>query len=129
MPPVKIIEAGRPGFGTAIGRALRGRCPNCGRGQLLASYLRQVDHCAACGERYADIHSDDIAPWLTILAVGLVGTPVVVAVERQVDWPAWLPMTVWPLAALALALLTLPRAKAAIIATIWFTRSPGSEPS
>ena len=126
MSAVEILEGRRPGFGRAVGRALRNGCPSCGRGKLLAGYLRQVDACAHCGERYAEIHSDDIAPWLTILAVGLFGTPVVVAVERHVDWPAWLSMTVWPLAALGLALLLLPRAKAAIIATLWLTRAPGS---
>ena len=93
----------------------------------MASYLKQVDACAVCGERLADIHSDDIAPWLTILTVGLLGTPVAVALERLLDWPSWLSMTVWPFLALSLALIILPRAKAAIIATLWFTRAPGSE--
>ena len=123
-----MSEATRPGFRTAIGRALRGRCPNCGRGSLFASYLHQVDQCAACAERYADIHSDDIAPWLTILVVGLVGTPLVIAIETHLAWPSWLSMTVWPLLGVGVALAVLPRAKAAIIAAIWFTRSPGSEP-
>lgn len=120
-------EPSRPTFAAAIARALRNRCPACGQGRLLATYLKQVDACAVCGERYADIHSDDIAPWLTILTVGLIGTPIAVTVERQLDWPAWLSMTVWPLLALGLALALLPRAKAAIIATLWFTRAPGSE--
>lgn len=120
-------EPNRPSFATAIGRALCNRCPACGQGRLLASYLKQVDACTVCGERYADIHSDDIAPWLTILTTGLIGTPFAVTVERHLDWPAWLSMTVWPLLALGLALIMLPRAKAAIIATLWFTRAPGSE--
>ena len=122
-------EPSRPTFATAIGRALRNRCPACGKGRLLASYLKQVDACAACGERFADIHSDDIAPWLTILTVGLIGTPIAVTVERHLGWPAWLSMSVWPLLALSLALIILPRAKAAIIATLWHTRAPGSEPA
>jgi uncharacterized protein (DUF983 family) len=76
-------EPTRQGSATAIWRALCRRCPRCGRGRLFAGYLRQVDRCAACRERYADIHSDDIAPWLTILVVGLVGTPIVVAIETH----------------------------------------------
>ena len=39
------------------GRALRLRCPNCGRGPILESYNAVHDHCSACGFRYA--RSDD----------------------------------------------------------------------
>ena len=37
---------------TAIGRALLGRCPACNDGKLFRSYLKQVENCAACGERF-----------------------------------------------------------------------------
>ncbi len=117
----------RPDFWTVVRRALFRRCPNCGSGRLFTSYLKQVDQCAVCGEAYGHIRSDDAAPWLTVLVVGLVGAPIVAVIESLTDWPNWVSMTVWPLFGLLLALAVLPRTKAVIIAMIWFTRGPGSE--
>ncbi len=94
---------------------------------MFVSYLKQVDRCAVCGEPYGHIRSDDVAPWLTVLTVGLIGAPIVVLVESHTDWPNWTSMTVWPLFGLLLALAILPRAKAITVSMIWFTRGPGSE--
>lgn len=117
----------RPTLWTSVRRALARRCPNCGRGKLFVSYLRQVERCAECGERYSHIRSDDAAPWLTILVVGHIIVPVMFAVERRTDWPDWVAMTLWPALALGLAALVLPRAKALFVAVIWATRAEGSE--
>ena len=35
-----------------LGRALRLRCPRCGRSPLYARYFRMHERCAACGLRY-----------------------------------------------------------------------------
>lgn len=121
------FDQARPGLWTALSRALGRRCPNCGRGRLFASYLKQVERCAACGEAFSHIRSDDAAPWLTILVVGHVLVPILLTVEQNTSWPDWVAMTVWPVAALALAALVLPRAKAVFIGLIWATRAPGSE--
>lgn len=118
----------RPALGVAAWRGLLGRCPNCGRGRLLAGYLKQVERCPNCGEAYGHIRSDDAAPWLTILLVGHILMPVVLAVESTTDWPGWLSKTVWPLAALLLCLTILPRARTLFLSVIWATRGPGSEP-
>lgn len=119
----------RPSFLTAAGRALAGRCPNCGQSPLFASYLKQVEHCAVCGEAWGHIRADDAPPWLTILIVGHILVPPAIAVEAWELWPGWVSMTLWPALALALSLLILPRAKGLFIAAIWKTRAPGSEQS
>lgn len=120
-------EAARASLGEAIWRGLRGRCPACGRGQLFAGFLKQVQSCPACGEPLGHLRSDDAAPWLTILVVGHIVVPVMLSVERYSAWPTWLAMTVWPLFALSLSLVVLPRAKGALLGLIWVTRAPGSE--
>jgi uncharacterized protein (DUF983 family) len=38
--------------GHILGRALRLRCPRCGRSPLYAHYFRMHERCAACGLRY-----------------------------------------------------------------------------
>ena len=117
----------RPTIWTAIRRGLSGQCPNCGTGRLFARYLKAVDRCAACGEPLGHIRSDDAAPWLTILVVGHVIAPIVLAVEMETSWPMWVSMTLWPLLALTLAMAVLPRAKGLFVGLIWATGAPGSE--
>jgi len=116
----------RPSLGLAVRRALVGRYPKCGQGKLFASYLKQVEHCDVWGEN-GHIRSDDAAPWLTILIVGDLVVPTALAVETRISLPSWVSMTIWPVLAICLALVVLPRAKALFLSVIWNTRSPGSE--
>lgn len=117
----------RPPFLQAVWRGMRGRCPNCGLGPLLATYLRQVERCSVCGEPFGHIRADDAPPWLTILVVGHVIVPLAITVETVATWPVWLGTTVWATTALVLAALVLPRAKGVFLAAIWSLRAPGSE--
>lgn len=127
IEPSQDEDPARPGLGDAIWRGLRGRCPACGRGRLFASFLKQVNCCPDCQEPLGHLRSDDAAPWLTILVVGHIVVPLMLSVDRFSPWPTWLAMTVWPLVALALAVMVLPRAKGALLSIIWATRAPGSE--
>jgi uncharacterized protein (DUF983 family) len=80
-----------------------------------------------CGEQLGHIRSDDAAPWLTILVVGHIVVPMALAFEMRTSWPDWVSMTVWPILALALAVVLLPRAKGLFVGLIWATGAPGSE--
>lgn len=123
----QIDDANRPGLGLALRRGLLGRCPNCGAAPLFRSYLKQVDACAACGERYKHVRSDDAAPWLTILVVGHVLAPFILWIEPGLTWPTWASIALWCSITLALTVLMLPRAKGFLMSVIWSTRAPGSE--
>jgi uncharacterized protein (DUF983 family) len=110
-----------------ITRALRKLCPQCGRGKLMASYLKQVQHCADCGEGFGHIRADDAPPWATILIVGHVVVLLAMEFEKYTSWPTWLAVTIWSAMAMALSLAILPRAKAMFVGIIWATSAPGSE--
>jgi uncharacterized protein (DUF983 family) len=110
-----------------IMRALRKLCPQCGQGKLMASYLKQVQHCASCGEGYGHIRADDAPPWATILIVGHIVVLLALEFEKLSTWPAWLAVMVWSALALVLSLAILPRAKALFVGIIWATSAPGSE--
>jgi uncharacterized protein (DUF983 family) len=112
---------------TAIRRAVLGKCQKCGKDALYKAYLKQVDHCAVCGEPYRHIRADDAPLWLTILVVGHIIVPLIFVIDGWVLWPVWVAMLVWPAATAVLALAVLPRAKGVFLAIIWATRSPGSE--
>lgn len=120
-------QIARPRLGVALRRGLLGRCPNCGSGWLFSSYLKPVEGCAVCGEAYGHIRSDDAAPWLTILVVGHVAVPIILAVEGRTHWPTWVSLTAWLPFVFVLTLAFLPRAKGFLMAVLWFTRAPGSE--
>ncbi|GAB4363508.1 MAG: DUF983 domain-containing protein [Kiloniellaceae bacterium] len=117
----------RAPLGSALWRGLKGRCPACGEGRLFQRFLKPVETCPACREPLGHVRSDDAAPWLTILVVGHIVVPLMLAVERVTAWPDWVAMTVWPAVALALCVAVLPRAKGALMGIIWATKAPGSE--
>lgn len=101
----------------AIGRGFLGRCPACGKGRMLERYLRPCSTCAACGEPLARYQAADFAPYLVTFVVGLVFTPITIAVGLSGAGEQLL----WLLtgAALLAALLLLPRMKGAAIGLLW----------
>ena len=112
---------------TAVLRGLLSRCPCCGKGKLMRSYLKPVENCSACGESFGQIRADDAAPWATIILVGHVFLPLAFMVDM--DWmPTWGAVTLWSLCFAALSLAILPRAKSMFIAILWQTRAPGYKP-
>ena len=112
---------------TAIRRAVLGRCPACGEGKLFRGYLRQVENCAACGERFGHIRADDAAPWGTIILVGHVFLPFAFMVN--LDWmPTWVAMLSLAAVFAGISLAILPRAKMLFIGVLWQTRAPGYQP-
>ncbi|HTC82878.1 MAG TPA: DUF983 domain-containing protein, partial [Rhizomicrobium sp.] len=97
------------------------------QGKLMRNYLKQVEACAACGERLGHIRADDAAPWATIILVGHIFLPFAFLVN--VDWmPTWAAMLMWSACFATIALAILPRAKALFIGILWQTRAPGYKP-
>ena len=116
-----------PAFKTSARYALMGRCPCCGQGKLFRAYLKQVDACSACGERFADIRADDGAPWLTLILVGHVFIPVMLVFVAMSSLSTWTLAALWSAIFAALCLAVLPRAKALFITILWHTGAPGSK--
>lgn len=107
---------------TAIWRGVCNRCPKCGEGKLLASFLKPVGNCALCHETLGDIRADDGPPWLTILIVGHIMLPLIFTAGPSIDWPDWLFITLSLLMAVVLMAFILPRAKGFFIGVIWKNR-------
>ena len=111
---------------SALGNALRGRCPRCGRAALFRSYLKQVDSCPECHEKWSEIRSDDAAPWLTILIVGHVMAPVMISMSKSGRFSSWEMSVILIPVLIGLCLLILPRAKALFMGAIWALRAQSS---
>lgn len=110
---------------TAILRGLMCRCPNCGKGKLLDGYLAVRDSCAACGEDFTAQRADDGPAYLTILVVGhLLGPLMLAAFVAYRPTPMTL-ITIFGIGSLALTLALLPRFKGMIVAIQWSRRMHG----
>ncbi len=110
------------GFWLVVIRGIIGRCPHCGEGKLFSGYLKQVDNCSICNENIGSIRADDGPAWLTMIVVGHILAPLMLAIVPNSTLQDWLAMILWTSLALILAILFLPRAKGIFIGAIWRTK-------
>jgi uncharacterized protein (DUF983 family) len=120
----QVDEAERP-LAPALRRGWCRRCPNCGSGPLLNGYLSVRAACPACGEEFFHHRADDGPAYLTILIVGHLMAPLLLA-----SFVKWRPdplvlATVFCIGCVALCLYLLPRIKGAFIALQWAKRMHG----
>ena len=83
----------------------------------MTGYIGPVSVCAVCSEALVPYQTADFAPYLVVFMVGLVFTPLVVLLSLSSTGDgAAVPVAA---AALASALILLPRAKGVAIALLW----------
>jgi uncharacterized protein (DUF983 family) len=109
----------------AVRRGWRRRCPSCGAGPMLNGYLRVRNRCPVCGEPLHHQRADSGPACLTILIVGHVTAPALLAA-----FAAWRPdplvlAALFSSGAVALALYLLPRLKGVMVAIQWARRMHG----
>jgi uncharacterized protein (DUF983 family) len=116
----QVVPAKRErNLGQAMWRGFRCRCPNCGEGALFRAYLKPVDNCAVCGEDMSHQRADDAPPYFTMVIVGHIVVPMMLAVALATEWSNLTHMMIWlPLTA-ALTLGLLQPVKGATIALQW----------
>jgi uncharacterized protein (DUF983 family) len=115
---------------TAMRRGAKGLCPRCGEGALFSSFLKMAPRCSHCGLVFDPYRADDAPAYFTILLVGHIVVPLVLAMERYGDQPPlWFHALLWLPLSVFLALLLLPRIKGAVIALLWVNRMAAPKPS
>jgi uncharacterized protein (DUF983 family) len=125
---ISATLAPRP-LGEAMLRGFRCRCPHCGEGRLFGRFLKPVMTCASCGENVEGQRSDDLPPYVTIMIVGHVIVPAVLAVEMSANpWSIWVNFVVWLPLTLVMTLALMQPVKGAIIAMQWALRLHGFDP-
>jgi len=109
----------------ALLRGWARQCPACGRGPLMAGYLRVAPTCTGCGSEFHHHRADDGPAYVTILIVGKVVMAVYLAVFLAWQPPPLVMIALcWSLA-IGLALWLLPRIKGAMVALQWSRRMDG----
>ncbi len=109
----------------AVVKGFRCKCPNCGIGKLLHSYLKVNDTCAHCGQELHHHRADDGPAYLTILIVGHLMAPALHVTFVQFRPEPLTLFLIFALGCLALSLYLLPRMKGIVIAYQWARRMHG----
>lgn len=117
-------EAERP-LGLALRRGWQCRCPNCGAGTMMRSYLKVRDSCPVCGEDLHHQRADDGPAYLTILVVGHILAPILFYVFVKYRPEPLVLASVFVTATVVLALFLLPRFKGMLVALQWAKRMHG----
>jgi len=103
----------------AVWRGFRGKCPNCGSGPLLKSYLKVRDTCTVCRENLSHHRADDGPAYLTILIVGHLMAPLLHLVFVTYRPEPLVLFTIFAIGCISLSLYLLPRLKGAVVAYQW----------
>lgn len=99
-----------------ISAGLRGRCPECGEGDLFAGFLKVAPTCESCGADLSKADSGDGPAVFVMLAVGFIVVPLALVLEVAVGPPIWLHMLIWLPLATVLTLAFLRPFKGVLIA-------------
>ena len=111
-------RAKRP-VGVALWRGFRSACPNCGGRGLFRAFLKPVDTCGHCGEDMSHQRADDAPPYFTMVLVGHIVVPLMLAVATRVELSNLMHLMIWLPLALVMALVLLQPVKGATIALQW----------
>lgn len=118
-------ETERP-LNRSMMRGFLNQCPACGSGKLFRSYIKPVEHCAACNEDYTHQRADDLPPYIVISIVGHIALGGFLMTDLVfVDWSSWFHLAIWVPITLILSLLLLQPVKGAVIGLQWALRMHG----
>jgi uncharacterized protein (DUF983 family) len=92
------------------------RCPNCGKGQLFAGYLKVVPRCSVCGLDFAFVDSGDGPAIFVIFLVAPLIITLALIVSALFNPPPYVHLMLWIPATLVFSLLLLPPFKGVLIA-------------
>ncbi|TDE41029.1 DUF983 domain-containing protein [Antarcticimicrobium sediminis] len=118
------IETDRP-LWPALFRGFRRKCPNCGEGEVLHSFLKVNDNCSICDEDFHHHRADDGPAYLTILIVGHLMAPLLLIVFEAFRPDPLVLFAIFAIGCLVLSLYLLPRLKGAVVAFQWARRMNG----
>lgn len=125
MTMVRVTSDVERPLGPAVRRGWRRRCPACGKGRLMRSYLKVNDTCPVCNEALYHHRADDGPAYLTILLVGHIVAPLMLFSFIKFRPEPWILALVFSIAIVALSLYLLPRLKGVIVAIQWAKKMHG----
>lgn len=116
-------------LGQSVWRGLRRRCPACGTGPMMKSYLKVRNTCTVCGEELHHQRADDGPAYLTILVVGHLMAPLLGATYVLYRPDPMVLSAVFGIGTVAASLWLLPRFKGMMVGFQWAKRMHGFAPA
>ena len=115
----KTISADTRELWPALRRGFRRKCPNCGSGPMMESYLKVRDTCTVCREDLSHHRADDGPAYLTILIVGHLMAPLLHVSFTMFRPEPLVLFTIFAIGCVGLSLYLLPRLKGAVVSFQW----------
>jgi uncharacterized protein (DUF983 family) len=109
----------------ALWRGWRRRCPACGTGPMLKSYLKVRDECPICSEPLHHHRADDGPAYLVILIVGHIMAPAILIAFTMFRPEPLVLASLFTIGCVGLSLYLLPRLKGMVVAVQWAKRMHG----
>ncbi|MEQ8294226.1 MAG: DUF983 domain-containing protein [Roseovarius sp.] len=103
----------------ALRRGFRRKCPKCGSGPIMESYLKVRDTCTVCREDLSHHRADDGPAYLTILIVGHLMAPLLHVSFTMFRPEPLVLFTIFAIGCVGLSLYLLPRLKGAVVSFQW----------
>ncbi len=119
MNDAPAAPAGERALWPAVFRGFRRKCPSCGSGPILSSYLKVRDNCPVCREDLSHHRADDGPAYLAILLVGHLMAPLLLIVFEVFRPEPLVLFTIFAVGCVTLSLYLLPRLKGAIVGFQW----------
>ena len=113
----------------AVWKGFRRKCPNCGSGPIMKSYLKVRDTCTVCREDLSHHRADDGPAYLTILIVGHLMAPLIHVSFTMFRPEPLVLFTIFAIGCVTLSLYLLPRLKGAIVGFQWARLMHGFGPA
>jgi uncharacterized protein (DUF983 family) len=123
-PTVTLEFAPRP-LAQSLWRGFRCQCPNCGEGRLFGKFLKPVPACSVCGEDFTHHRADDAPPYFTMVLVGHLLVPVILAIQLLTELTVTQHLMIWLPLTGGLTVGLLQPVKGATIALQWALRMHG----
>lgn len=123
--PSDIAQQEERALWPALRRGWRRKCPKCGEGPVLHSYLKMRESCSNCDQDFSAARADDGPAYLTILIVGHIATIFMHIVFVHFRPEPMVLFSLFASIAVLLSLYLLPRFKGAIVAYQWAKRMFG----
>jgi len=121
-------ESKKPDFGERpqsgsiwprIWRGMKLRCPRCAQGKLFRAYLKPVEHCSECTQKWGHVRADLAPAWAAMTIAAHVSVLIWHFFFWGTEMPNWQLISILCAIATLIALIALPPMKGLFMAIIW----------
>ncbi len=100
-------------------RGMKLRCPSCGGGKLFRSYLKPVDHCSNCNQRWEHVRADLAPAWAAMTLAAHLTVLIWHFFFWRTEIPSWQLTLILSAIGTLICLISLPMMKGLFMAIVW----------